>query len=205
MIRQFIANTVRKVALRTGRLSGLYRRLCRPAGEEWAIYLKKFGQLHAMGEGCIIQMNVAITDPAYVRIGNNVSLSGCTIFGHDGSVNMLTRATGKVLDRVGPVDIRDNVFIGHQAIVMPGVTIGPMAIVAAGSVVTRDVPPDSIVAGCPAKVIGQVSTYVERMETETAQLPWYDMLCNRASQFEPASDELNAIRVKHFFGHAEGL
>jgi carbonic anhydrase/acetyltransferase-like protein (isoleucine patch superfamily) len=92
------------------------------------------GNLHAMGDGCVIQTNVTFTDPSFVQLGHNVHLSGCTLFGHDGSVNMLTVATGKTLDRVGPVVVHDNVFIGHQAIVMPGVTVGSMSIVAAGSV-----------------------------------------------------------------------
>lgn len=200
MIRKLIANAVRKIALNSGRLSGLYRRLCRPAGQEWALYVKKFGGLHAIGDGCVIQMNVTFTDPAYVRLGNNVHLTGCTIFGHDGSINMLTKATGKVLDRVGPVDIRDNVFVGHQAMVMPGVTIGPMAIVAAGAVVTRDVPPGSIVAGSPAKVIGQVATYLERLETDTEKLPWFDLLKQRTDQLAPADNALNEVRIRHFFG-----
>jgi hypothetical protein len=54
-----------------------------------------------------------------------VRLSGCTLFGHDGSVNMLEPAFGLKLDRVGKIDIRDNVVIGHGAIVLPGATIGP--------------------------------------------------------------------------------
>jgi acetyltransferase-like isoleucine patch superfamily enzyme len=49
--------------------------------------------------------------------------------------------------------ILENCFIGAGAIVLPGVTIGPQSIVAAGAVVTKDVPPNTIVAGNPAKVI----------------------------------------------------
>lgn len=49
--------------------------------------------------------------------------------------------------------IKENSFIGAGSIIMPGVTVGPQAIVAAGSVVTKDVPPNSIVAGNPAVVI----------------------------------------------------
>jgi maltose O-acetyltransferase len=51
------------------------------------------------------------------------------------------------------VVIGDNVWIGNRAIILPGVTIGAGAVVGAGSVVTRDVPPFTVVAGNPAKVL----------------------------------------------------
>ncbi|MNV87161.1 Galactoside O-acetyltransferase [compost metagenome] len=51
------------------------------------------------------------------------------------------------------VEIDDDVWIGCGVRVMPGIVIGKRAVVAAGSVVTRDVPPDTVVAGVPAKVI----------------------------------------------------
>lgn len=200
MIRRWLANWVRGVALRTGRLSGLYRRLCQPMGHEWAEYVRRHGGLHSMGHGCVVQMNVSFTDPRYVRLGNNVHLSGCTLFGHDGAVNMLNLAHGKNLDSVGKVDILDNVFVGHQAMVMPGVTIGPNAIVAAGSVVTRDVPEGVVVGGVPAKVIGQLKDYMARIEAETAALPWAHLLAQRSNALAPADAALDAARVQHFFG-----
>ncbi|PIX73806.1 acyltransferase, partial [Candidatus Roizmanbacteria bacterium CG_4_10_14_3_um_filter_33_21] len=54
-----------------------------------------------------------------------------------------------------PVEIEDYVFIGPRAIILPGVTIGQGAIIAAGAVVTKLVPPFTIVAGVPARVIGE--------------------------------------------------
>ena len=60
--------------------------------------------------------------------------------------------------RVAPVTIGDNVWIGRQAIVLPGVTIGRDAVVAAGAVVTRDVPPGVLVAGNPATVVRELRT-----------------------------------------------
>ena len=58
-------------------------------------------------------------------------------------------------DRGGDVIIGDRVWIGYGALVMPGITIGEGAVVAAGAVVTKDVEPFTIVAGVPAKPIGQ--------------------------------------------------
>jgi len=103
------------------------------------VSLRGHGGLHATGEHCALQTSLVISDPACTRLGHNSSLSGCTLSVHDGVVNMLRNAHGGELDRIGCIDIRDNVFIGHQAIVLPDVTIGPDAILAPGSVVTRDV------------------------------------------------------------------
>jgi carbonic anhydrase/acetyltransferase-like protein (isoleucine patch superfamily) len=114
---------------------------------------------------------------------------------------MLRNAYGGELDRVGRIDIRDNVFIGHQAIVMPGVTIGPNAVVAAGSVVTRDVPPGTVVGGVPAKPIARTLDLHAQLAAQTAQLPWHALLARRADPRAPASPELQASRLQHFFGH----
>lgn len=179
----------------------LYRKVCAPNGEEWAEYLRRHGRFHSMGKQCSIQRNVTITDPPYVRLGNNVRLSGCTLFGHDGSVNMLMNAYGILLDNVGKIDIRDNVFIGHQAIVLPGVTIGPNAIVAAGAVVTKDVPPNSVVAGVPARVVCTLDEYVQKMVERTQSLPWLPLLQKRGPRFDPAlQPELDRQRIAYFFG-----
>jgi acetyltransferase-like isoleucine patch superfamily enzyme len=199
MITRLLRRLLAAYALKTGRLLGLYRRICNPDGMAWAAIVKRHHGLYAMGEHCFIQTNVVITDPPYVRFGSNVRLSGCTLFGHDGSVNMLRRAFGLKLEKVGKIDIRDNVFIGHQAIVMPGVTIGPDAIVAAGSVVTRDVPPGSIVGGVPAKVIGKVDALVARLQDEMQHLPWRELLLHNEYGAAP-SEELQRLRVEHFFG-----
>jgi acetyltransferase-like isoleucine patch superfamily enzyme len=194
----------RRLALRHGRAVGLWRRLAAPTGVQWAEYLRRHGGLHAMGERCSIQTNVVITDPAYTRLGHNVSLSGCTLFGHDGVVNMLRNAYGGELDRVGRIDIRDNVFVGHQAIVMPGVTIGPDAVVAAGAVVTKDVPPGCVVGGVPAKVIARTRDLHATLAAQTEQLPWRALVTGRADPRAPAGAELHAQRVRHFFGMPSG-
>lgn len=200
MLKRWLRSALSAYTLRTNRLRGLYRRMCQPDGYAWAELLRRHGGLYAMGAGCCIQQNVAITDPAYVRLGNNVHLTGCALFGHDGSVAMLRTAYRVNLDKVGKIDIRDNVFVGHQAILMPGITIGPNAIVAAGSVVTRDVPPDSIVAGVPAKVIGRVGDHVERLRGEMRALPWREHPMMDFLYNGPSCADLDAQRIRHFFG-----
>ncbi len=189
------------IALRTGRLAGLWRKLGPVRGAQWAEYLRRHGGLHRMGVGCSVQTNVSITDPAYTVLGNNVHLSGCTLFGHDGSVNMLAKLLGRPLDKVGPVILGDFVFVGHQAIVMPGVRIGDRCIVAAGAVVVSDVAEGTVVGGVPAKPIGTTAAMCERLMSEMDSLPWYSLIANRKDPTAGADAALDAMRKAHFFRH----
>jgi acetyltransferase-like isoleucine patch superfamily enzyme len=86
------------------------------------------GKEITIGDNCIIAWDVVIMDWDYHRLN------------------------GKVPVRK-PVHIEDNVWIGCRAIILKGVTIGKGSVVAAGSVVTRDVPPNTLVAGNPAKIV----------------------------------------------------
>lgn len=198
---QLFKRFLKLISFRTGKFKRLYLKLCSPSGYEYAEYQKRWGHYHSIGEGCFIMPCTNVPDPEYTRLGNNVLLSVCTILGHDGSIACLNKAYGKKLDRVGMVDIKDNVFIGHGAIVLPGVTIGPNAIVAAGSVVSRDVAEGDIVAGVPAKPIGRVDKLVERLEKETKNLPWAHLIEQREGGFDPKLEpELKKMRVEYFFG-----
>lgn len=67
---------------------------------------------------------------------------------------------------LGCVEIMDNCFIGSESIILPDIRIGPNAIVAAGAVVTKDVPEGAIVAGNPAKVIGALNALLEKRKDE---------------------------------------
>ena len=92
-----------------------------------------------------------------VKIGNHVNLAqGITVT----ALNHNFADANKRIDEQGvstnPVTIEDDVWIGANAVILPGVTIGNHCVVAAGAVVTKDVPPHSLVAGVPAKVIKQL-------------------------------------------------
>lgn len=187
----------------TGRGQRAYRRFCRPSGKEYAKFLKRHGRLHAIGDHCYISPSATIPDPAYVKIGSNVRINECALFGHDGAVNMINRAYGLRLDSVGKIDIRDNVYLGYHCIILPGVTIGPNAIVAAGSVVTRDVPEGAIVAGVPAKPVSTIDAYLEKLKTENAKYPWLSHIEARNAEIDlAAEDELVRQRVRFFYPDA---
>lgn len=200
MLKSLFKRVLTYAAFRHNRFVRLFRRVCQPGGFEWARYLKVHGGLYAMGDDCCIQMNVAITDPRYTKLGNQVHLTGCTLFGHDGVSGFMKQCYGVPVDKVGPVIVHDRVMIGHQAIVMPGVSIGPDAIVAAGSVVLKDVPPNTVVAGIPAKVIARLDEVRDRLVAETASLPWAHFPDVAVDYFGPPSAALDMIRVQTYFG-----
>ena len=92
-----------------------------------------------------------------VKIGHHVNLAqGITVT----ALNHNFDDTNKRIDEQGvstnAVTIEDDVWIGANAVILPGVTIETHCVVAAGAVVTKDVPPHSLVAGVPAKVIKQI-------------------------------------------------
>jgi acetyltransferase-like isoleucine patch superfamily enzyme len=97
-----------------------------------------------------------ISSRSDIQIGNHVKIGGnVRIFDHDyHSLDYLDRRDGnKDLPRTKPVRIGNDVFIGTNAMILKGVTIGDRAIVGAGSVVVKDVPADEIWAGNPARFI----------------------------------------------------
>jgi len=195
-----VKKLLKRWALSGKRGSGICARLVMLSPEENAQLWLTRG-IYSMGEDVGIVPGTTILDPKTVRIGNNVLLANCTLIGHDGAVHILNKTYGAKLDRVGKIDIKDNVFIGHQAIIMPGVTIGPKAIVAAGAIVTRDVEPNSVVAGVPARKISSMDELYEKMKEETQRLPWVNLIEQRATAFDPLLEpELTRQRIKHFFG-----
>ena len=108
-----------------------------------------------IGDHTRIGLHNTIIGP--VDIGNHVNLvQGITVT----ALNHNFSDTNKRIDEQGvstnPVTIEDDVWVGANAVILPGVTIGKHCVVAAGAVVTKDVPPHSLVAGVPAKVIKQI-------------------------------------------------
>lgn len=191
---------VRRLAFKYKRFERIYRIICKPGSTEWALWLKIHGGLYSIGEQVTISPATNFLDPAYVRIGSNVGIAACTMIGHDGCVRILNNVSGKRLDSVGHIDIRDNSFIGHGSIIMPRVTIGPNSVVAAGAVVTADVPPGAVVGGNPAKIICTFDALIERIETRTDTYPWVDTIKAREGAFDiRVEGSLVKQRQDHFY------
>jgi acetyltransferase-like isoleucine patch superfamily enzyme len=120
----------------------------------------------AVGKDCRIYTSRFGSEPFLISIGDRVTItSGVTILTHDGATWLVRDAAGRRY-RYAPVAIGNDVFVGVNSIIMPGVRIDDHVIVAAGSVVTKSVPANSVVAGCPAKVIGSFEDYRRRALAE---------------------------------------
>jgi acetyltransferase-like isoleucine patch superfamily enzyme len=107
----------------------------------------------SIGANCAINHGVYMVGYGGIRIGDDVVLSaGCMLL--DATLETGAPAPAARRPHGGrPITIEDGAWIGAGAIVLPGVTVGSNSIVAAGSVVTKDVPPDSMVAGNPARQV----------------------------------------------------
>lgn len=124
-------------------------------GEECTIvspFYCDYGYNIEIGDCFFSNMNLVILDGAKVTIGNNVFIApnaGIYTAGHP--LETLPRREG--LEYAYPVTIGNDVWIGAQACILPGVTIGDRSVIGAGSVVTKDIPSDVLAAGNPCRII----------------------------------------------------
>jgi len=108
-----------------------------------------------IGDHTRIGMHETIIGP--VTIGNYCGFGQGTII--TALIHTINDTNQRIFDQefaVKPIIIEDDVMIGANASIMPGVTIGTHSVVAAGAVVTKDIPPHSLVAGVPAKIIKKI-------------------------------------------------
>ena len=121
-----------------------------------------------IGERCVIRDNarkVFSSEPYLVTIGNHVEItSGVRFLTHEGSIWVFREEEEhRNEDCFAPIVVGNNVFIGMKSIIMPGIHIGSNVVIGAGSIVTKDVPDNTVVAGIPAKKICDLSQFKERL------------------------------------------
>ena len=136
----------------------LTRRILNKIGDNFVIHSPfhcDFGFNISIGDNFVGNFNLTILDEADVVIGDNVfigpNVSLCTV------IHSLTpEERNRGIMRAQPITIGNNVWIAANVIVLPGVSIGGGAVIGAGSVVTKDIAPYTLVAGNPARPLKSI-------------------------------------------------
>lgn len=115
-------------------------------------------------------VNMFGTEPWCITLGNHVHITdGVKFITHDGGT-LIFRHLIPDLEITKPIKVGNYVYFGTRSMVMPGVTIGDNCIIAAGAVVTKDVPDNSVVGGVPARIIKSSDEYLEKIKKESLHL-----------------------------------
>lgn len=128
-------------------------------------YLIKHNIFESVGNNFFFQPRLIPADPKLIKFHNNVVVtSGVLFITHDVTNNMLN---GMKTDHFykyysGCIEVMNNVFIGSNSIILPNIRIGSNVVIGAGSVVTKDIPDNSVVAGNPARVISSFDEYINK-------------------------------------------
>ncbi|MDE7410584.1 MAG: sugar O-acetyltransferase [Paramuribaculum sp.] len=114
-----------------------------------------YGYNITVGENFYANFNLVILDEAEVKFGDNVFIApNCGFYTAGHPLDADERNRG--LEYAKPITVGDNVWIGAGVSVLPGVTIGNNCVIGAGSVVTRDIPSDSVAVGNPCRIIKKI-------------------------------------------------
>lgn len=147
------------------RLYHSFRLLLIRRAKKRAEYLKKHNVLGAIGENCIWGPWLVPLYPKLIKLHDNVCVhKTAKIITHDLVNAFLMRAQPDVdfgaRERLGCVELMDNVYVSMNCVVMPDVRINKNCIISAGSVVSSDIPENSIASGNPAKPVGRFDVYM---------------------------------------------
>ena len=125
-------------------------------------YFRKLGV--TFGDNCrLVGENDFGREPYLVTMGNHVSVTTSTFITHDGGV-WVFREKKPTIDVVKPINIGNNVFIGAECLILPGVTIGDNIVLGARSVVTKSLLSNAVYAGTPARYIKSIDEYWNSIE-----------------------------------------
>ncbi|MEQ2760085.1 acyltransferase [Hominifimenecus microfluidus] len=169
-------NELQKCRWRKKVMKARYMAICL-LGFDRIKYLKKHHIFAKLGDNVLFQPTRLPNEPKLIKIHNNVKIASDVIFcTHDVINAIISEIEGGTSYQThgGCIEIHDNVFVGGRSIILENVSIGPNAVIGAGSVVTRDVPENTVVAGNPARVIGSFTKLQEKRRALEAGTSGWD-------------------------------
>ena len=151
LLAQFNASRADDPSVRTALLQELFGAVGHGADVQPRFHCD-YGYTIRLGRNCFINYNCVFLDCAPIEIGDDLQMGPAVqLYTAYHPLDRDTRAAG--LEYAQPIRIGSGVWIGGGAIVLPGVTIGDGCVLGAGSVVTRDVPPNTLAFGNPARIV----------------------------------------------------
>ncbi len=168
-----------------------------PSAETRSKMLKKHNYFYEMGENVHFQPRQLPADPKFIKLHNNISIASNVHFiTHDVIHYVFNNLNDKPIEKfqshLGCIEIMDNVFVGSGTRIMPNVKIGPNAIVAAGSLITKDVPEGVIVGGVPAKIIGSFDDLMKKRAQESVTITETNRMKRIESEWEKFNQQRSA-------------
>ena len=150
---------------------------------------------HYMGRNVKLFSPILPSESYLISIEDNViCAAGVRFITHDASVsNNLRMSPDSQIDKVGPIVLHENCFIGAYTILMPNCSVGKNSIVAAGSVVSKHIPDNEVWGGAPAKFITTVDKLIAKRIEESKDLPWF------IDGKKLSGNELVVSREKYYF------
>jgi acetyltransferase-like isoleucine patch superfamily enzyme len=142
--------------------------------------LRKEGML--VGENTLLFPNIESfgSEPYLIHIGKNCLITnGVKFITHDGAIRVINNRDEyrHINNKYGRIDIKDNVYIGENSIIMPDVVAGPYTCILPGSVVYKDIPSNCVAAGNPCRVINKLEDFEDYYRKEI--YPYYERYYNR--------------------------
>ncbi len=135
------------------------------------------------------------TEPWLITIGNNVHITnGARFVTHDGGT-LVFRKYISDLEITKPIKIGSDVYFGINVIVLPGVNIGNNVIIGAGTIVTKDIPDNSVSIGVPARVIKTADEYFEKLKRESLHL----------GHLKGKEKDLALMKYYNYTGNSKGI
>src|SRR5690606_33481699 len=155
------------------KIENLRLRWAKTSASRYVAFLRSKGV--RVGENCkfysgLKTISIDITRPSLIEIGNNVAFNkNCKLVTHDYTPMSFLRVYKECVPSSGPIKIGNNVGFGMDCTVLKGVTIGDNCFIALGSIVTNDIPPNSIAAGAPAKVVSTLEEFYNKRKEKCVQ------------------------------------